>query len=154
MIAVTSASLRHKDISILRACSLQSRVFAYVPAFASYFRCWSSFACALGAPAALHAEDSTPLPAPQEWIVTLRANDGFAPNYEGSKDISPYVLPGLGIWRPNSIVGFSTPDEAPGFTLFDNGRLRGGLNGQMRGPRHQSDYRELNGIHDIDWRLR
>jgi len=86
-----------------------------------------------------------------EWIVTLRGNAGFAPNYDGSKDLSPYLLPGLSMRRPGSPVSFGAPDESPGLALWDNGFVKAGVTGRLRGPRHQSDYQELKGIHDIDW---
>ncbi len=101
----------------------------------------------------LHAESLTdPTPA-SGWIVTVRGNAGFSPNYDGSKDLSPYLLPGLSMRRPNSPVSFSAPDELPGFALYDNGFIKGGLTGRVRGPRQQSTYAELHGVHDIDWTI-
>jgi outer membrane scaffolding protein for murein synthesis (MipA/OmpV family) len=91
-------------------------------------------------------------PAPVSgWIVTVRANAGFSPNYDGSKDLSPYILPGLSMRRPNTPVAFSSPDQSPGFTLYDNGVFKAGLAGRIGGPRSTTDYAELKGVHDIDW---
>jgi len=92
--------------------------------------------------------DPTPVSG---WIVTLRANAGYSPNYDGSRDLSPYLLPGLGMRRPNSPAAFGAPDESPGFALYDNGFVKAGLSGRLRGPRLQSQYGELRGVHDIDW---
>lgn len=94
--------------------------------------------------------DPTPVSG---WIVTVRANAGFSPNYDGSKDLSPYLLPGLGMRRPDSPVAFGAPDESPGFALYDNGFVKAGLSGRLRGPRQQSLYPELHGVHDIDWTI-
>lgn len=94
--------------------------------------------------------DPTPVSG---WIVTLRANAGFAPDYEGARNLSPYLLPGLGMRRPDSPVAFGSPDEAPGFALLDQGWFKAGLSGRVRGPRQQQRYGELHGIHDIDWTL-
>jgi MipA family protein len=87
------------------------------------------------------------------WIVTVRANAGFSQTWDGSKNLSPFALPGLGMRRPGASVGFGAPDEAPGFALYDNGFLKAGLSGRLRGPRQQSSWGELHGIHDIDWTL-
>jgi outer membrane protein len=62
-------------------------------------------------------------------------------------------LPGLGMRRPGSSVAFGAPDEAPGFALYDNGVAKAGLSGRLRGPRLQSSWAELRGVHDIDWTL-
>lgn len=94
--------------------------------------------------------DPTPVSG---WIVTLRANAGFSPDYEGSRNLAPYLLPGLGMRRPDSPVAFGSPDEAPGFALVDEGWFKAGLSGRLRGPRQQERYSELHGIHDIDWTL-
>jgi MipA family protein len=92
--------------------------------------------------------DPTPVSG---WIVSLKGYAGYSPNYDGSKDLSPYLLPGLSMRRPNSPVSFGAPDESPGFTLYDNGSFKAGATGRLRGPRTQAQYGELHGIHDIDW---
>jgi outer membrane scaffolding protein for murein synthesis (MipA/OmpV family) len=106
--------------------------------------------CVLGAAPAAADNLTDPKPA-SEWIVTIRGNGGFAPNYPGSKDLSPYMLPGLSMRHPDSPVAFGAPDESPGFALWDNGFVKAGVTGRVAGPRQQHDYAELNGIHDIDW---
>jgi MipA family protein len=87
------------------------------------------------------------------WIVTVSAHGGFAPTWDGSKNLSPFLLPGLAMRRPGASVGFSAPDEAPGFALYDNGFLKAGVSGRLRGPRQQASWGELHGVHDIDWTL-
>ncbi|QGM46976.1 MipA/OmpV family protein [Methylocystis heyeri] len=100
------------------------------------------------------ADESMLDPAPVSgWIVTLRANAGFSPTWDGSKNLSPFLLPGLSMRRPGTTVGFGAPDEAPGFALYDNGVLKVGASGRLRGPRQQSQWGELHGIHDINWIL-
>ncbi len=94
--------------------------------------------------------DPTPVSG---WIVTVRANAGYAANYDGSKGVSPYALPGLGMRRPDTPVSFSAPDESPGFALYDNGFFKAGLTGRLRTPRSSATYTELRGIHDIDWTI-
>ncbi len=91
-------------------------------------------------------------PAPVSgWIVTVRANAGYAANYDGSRGVSPYILPGLSMRRPDSPVSFAAPDESPGFALYDNGFFKAGVTGRLRTPRSSATYTELHGIHDIDW---
>jgi MipA family protein len=87
------------------------------------------------------------------WIVTVSAHSGFAQTWDGSKNLSPFLQPGLSMRRPGASVGFAAPDEAPGFALYDNGFVKAGLSGRVRGPRHQSSWEELHGVHDIDWTI-
>lgn len=112
----------------------------------------AAFASVSAAPAGLAQSLTDPAPV-SGWIVTLRANAGVTPDYEGSRNLSPYLLPGLGMRRPNSPVAFGSPDEAPGFALVDQGWFKAGLSGRLRGPRQQERYGELHGIHDIDWTI-
>jgi len=94
--------------------------------------------------------DPTPVSG---WIVTVRAHSGFSPTWDGSKNLSPFLLPGLAMRRPGVSVGFGAPDEAPGFALYDNGVVKAGVSGRLRGPRLQSSWTELRGVHDVDWTL-
>jgi MipA family protein len=105
------------------------------------------------APVNARAESLTDPTPVSGWIVTVRANAGYAANYDGSKGVSPYVLPGLGMRRPDTPVSFSAPDESPGFALYDNGFFKAGLTGRLRTPRSSAMYTELRGIHDIDWTI-
>lgn len=122
--------------------TVQRPALSLLACFASL--CFAPLACAQS------LTDPTPVSG---WIVTLRANAGFAPDYEGARNLSPYLLPGLGMRRPDSPVAFGAPDEAPGFALVDEGWFKAGLSGRLRGPRQQDRYRELHGLHDIDWTI-
>lgn len=90
-------------------------------------------------------------PAAQGWTITLKANGGVSPAWEGSKDLSPYLLPGLSVRRAGSPLTFSAPDDSPGFALFDENWLKAGVVGKLKGPRRSADHAELRGVHDVDW---
>ena len=107
----------------------------------------AAVALLLAAPA--HAAESQS----SGWTITLKGNAGVSPAWEGSKDLSPYLLPGLSMRRIGSPQSFSAPDDAPGFALFDEGWLKAGVAGRLKGPRRSGDYAELRGVHDIDWTL-
>lgn len=97
----------------------------------------------------LHAND-----APSSgWTITVKGNVGVSPAWEGSKDLSPYLLPGLSVRRAGAPLSFSAPDDAPGFAILDEGWLKAGVAGRLKGPRRAGDYAELRGVHDIDWTL-
>ena len=89
----------------------------------------------------------------QGWTITLKGHVGVSPAWEGSKDLSPYLLPGLSARRAGAPLTFSAPDDAPGFALYDEGWLKAGVAGRLKGPRRASDNAELRGVHDIDWTL-
>lgn len=112
--------------------------------------------CCLAALVSVSAAKAESLADPKPvsgWIVTVSAHGGFSQTWEGSKNLSPFLLPGLSMRRPGASVGFSAPDEAPGFALYDNGFLKAGVSGRVRGPRQQSSWGELHGVHDIDWTI-
>ncbi|MFO1136247.1 MAG: MipA/OmpV family protein [Rhodoblastus sp.] len=90
-------------------------------------------------------------PGSQGWTITLKANGGVSPAWEGSNDLSPYLLPGLSVRRAGSAVTFSAPDDSPGFALFDENWMKAGVVGKLRGPRRSADYAALRGVHDVDW---
>ncbi len=89
----------------------------------------------------------------QGWTITLKANGGISPAWEGSKDLSPYLLPGLSVRRAGSPVTFAAPDDSPGFALFDENWLRAGVVGRLKGMRSSAEHSELRGVHDIDWTI-
>lgn len=100
------------------------------------------------APAA-HAGEATS----SGWTITLKANGGVSPAWEGSKDLSPYLLPGLSIRRAGTPLSFSAPDDSPGFAIFDENWLKAGVVGKLKGPRSSVEHSELTGVHDIDWTI-
>jgi len=107
----------------------------------------SALALVLASPA--FADDATS----GGWTITLKANGGISPAWEGSKDLSPYLLPGLSVRRAGSPVSFAAPDDSPGFALFDENWMRAGVVGKLKGRRSSGDHPELRGMHDIDWTI-
>ena len=125
--------------------ALQSRVLLmrFHPVRAAFFMALAT--TALVAPAAA-AEG-------QGWTITLKGNAGVSPAWDGSKDLSPYLLPGLSVRRAGTPLSFSAPDDAVGFALLDESWLKAGPVGRLRGPRQQTKHNELRGVHDIDWTI-
>jgi MipA family protein len=98
----------------------------------------ASFLAVLALSSSARAESLADPKPVSGWIVTVSAHTGFAPTWDGSKNLSPFLQPGLSMRRPGASVGFAAPDEAPGFALYDNGFVKAGLSGRVRGPRQQS----------------
>ncbi len=96
----------------------------------------------------LAAESASP-----GWTVTVRGNAGLSPAWEGSSDLSPFLVPGISIRRAGTPAAFSAPDDAPGIAIFDEKWLRAGPAVRLRGPRRSGDYSQLRGVQDIDWTL-
>lgn len=92
-------------------------------------------------------------PQSSAWTVTLKANGGVSPAWEGAGALSPYLLPGLGLRRAGAPLTFSAPDDSPSLALFDEGWLKAGPAGRLKGPRRSAEHARLKGVHDIDWTL-
>ncbi|MFV0279855.1 MAG: MipA/OmpV family protein [Rhodoblastus sp.] len=109
-------------------------------------------ALALASPLALSAAIASDR-ASQGWTITLKANAGMSPAWEGAKELSPYILPGLSVRRAGSPLTFSAPDDSAGFAIYDENWLKAGVVGKLKGPRRSSEHPELRGVHDIDWTI-
>jgi MipA family protein len=101
------------------------------------------------------------LPAPllaadqpsQGWTVTVRGNVGMSPAWEGSSDLSPFLVPGISIRRAGTAARFTAPDDAPGIAILDVDWLKAGPAARLKGPRQSGNYSQLRGMQDIDWTL-
>lgn len=91
--------------------------------------------------------------SPSDWTITVRGNAGLSPAWEGSQDLSPFLVPGISIRRAGTPAAFSSPDDAPGIAILDENWLRAGPAVRLKGPRRSGDYAELRGVQDIDWTL-
>jgi outer membrane scaffolding protein for murein synthesis (MipA/OmpV family) len=96
---------------------------------------------------------AAPEPLPEGWTVTIKGHVGMSPTWDGSKDLSPFALPGFSMRKAGTERSYSSPDDAISLALLDEGWLKAGPAGRLKGPRKQSEYRELRGVHDIDWTL-
>ncbi|MCC0002144.1 MAG: MipA/OmpV family protein [Methylobacteriaceae bacterium] len=94
-----------------------------------------ALALVLASSAAFAAE-----PSPQGWTITLKANGGVSPAWEGSGALSPYLLPGLSVRRAGSPLSFSAPDDSAGFAIFDENWLKAGVVGKLKGPRRSAQH--------------
>lgn len=95
----------------------------------------------------------TPALAADGWTVTIRGAGGVSPGWDGARDLTPFLLPGLSVRKAGAPTSFAAPDDAVGVALLDEGWLKAGPVGRLRGPRRQSQHAVLRGLHDIDWTL-
>jgi outer membrane scaffolding protein for murein synthesis (MipA/OmpV family) len=85
-----------------------------------------------------------------DWIVTLGAGLQYGPSYEGASKTGFSVVPSdFDIRRPGEPAGFSAPDDAFSYTLFDAHGFSFGPAADYRGGRSRSDERDLAGLHSI-----
>lgn len=90
-------------------------------------------------------------PSAAGWTVTLGAEGGVLPSYDGS---DRYVLrpsPLIDVRKAGTPPKFHSPREGIGFGLLDTGRFRVGPALKIRYPRHEGDDPDLRGLGDIGW---
>lgn len=85
------------------------------------------------------------------WIVTVRANVGAAPRFEGSDRSSLFAFPSLSIRRAGSPVRFSAPDDGLGIALYETPGFAVGPVVRYRAGRYTGDDRRLTGLDDVRW---
>jgi MipA family protein len=87
------------------------------------------------------------------WTITLKGNVGVSPAWDGSSQLSPYLIPSVSIRRAGSPLKFTAPDDAASFAIFDEGWLKAGPAARIKGRRNSGDYWQLWGVRNIDWTL-
>jgi outer membrane protein len=106
------------------------------------------FAALVGASPALAAE-----PSASAWTITLGAEGGVLPSYEGSDRYVLRPLPLFDVRKAGTPPKFHSPREGIGFGLFDTGRFRVGPALKIRFPRREGDDPDLRGLGDVGWGL-
>ena len=89
----------------------------------------------------------------QDWIVTLSADVSGAPAYDGARHWRPLLYPGVAVRRVGAPFEFSTPDDAFGPALFDNGWLKAGPVLAIKPSRSSAGNPELRGLHFLEWTI-
>ncbi|GLS17437.1 hypothetical protein GCM10007874_04520 [Labrys miyagiensis] len=96
---------------------------------------------------------SQPAAAP-DWIVTLGAGAQYGPSYEGASKTNFSVLPSdLDIRRAGEPEGFSAPDDAFTYSVFDSNGFSFGPAADFRAGRSRSDDRSLAGLHSLPFTI-
>jgi outer membrane protein len=90
------------------------------------------------------------LPSPAGlWTVTVGANGGAQPDFEGAKRDRFSASPIFSIHRVGSADRFTSPRDSASFALIDFGGFRAGPAGKLRPARTAASYSELNGLGDV-----
>ena len=93
-------------------------------------------------------------PAPvasRGWIVTVRANVGASPAFEGSNRTSLFAYPTLSVRRAGTQPRFSAPDDGIGIALYETPGFAVGPVVRYRAGRYTGDERRLAGLDDVRW---
>jgi outer membrane protein len=86
-----------------------------------------------------------------DWTVTIGARGAAVPVFEGSDEMRFRPLPIFSLRRAGTRSTWKAPDDGLRLGLLEHDRLRIGLAGDLRGPRDESDSRDLRGLGDVDW---
>jgi outer membrane scaffolding protein for murein synthesis (MipA/OmpV family) len=94
----------------------------------------------------------TPNPQPtSQWVVTLKGNAIFSPDYLGAKDYTLTPFPSLGIRRAGTPAAFAAPDDGIGIALLENQWFRFGPVARYRPGRYLDDDAKLFGLDKVPW---
>jgi outer membrane protein len=90
------------------------------------------------------------LPSPTGlWTVTIGANGGAQPDFEGARRYMFTASPIFSINRAGATDRFLSPRDGASFALFDYGGFRAGPVGKLKPARTAANYSELNGLGDV-----
>lgn len=96
------------------------------------------------------AADAAAAPLPEGWILTIGANMGLAPLYDGARTSGLAFSPNFDLRRVGEPADFSAPDDNFGVALFDFDGVRIGPVGAIREGR---PFGELPGLPGYPWAL-
>ena len=84
-----------------------------------------------------------------DWSLTLGAAGFVAPTYEGAKDMAISGVPVISLSRTGTAIRFSSRNDNPGFSVYDNGSFRIGPVGKLLWPRDSDSSNDLIGLKDV-----
>jgi len=84
-----------------------------------------------------------------DWSLTLGAAGFVGPRYEGGKGMALGGAPVISLSRTGPARLFTSRNDNPGFSLYDNGAFRIGPVGKLLWPRDASTSNDLTGLHDV-----
>uniref|UniRef100_A0A9E7ZRF1 MipA/OmpV family protein n=1 Tax=Bosea sp. NBC_00436 TaxID=2969620 RepID=A0A9E7ZRF1_9HYPH len=84
------------------------------------------------------------------WSLSLGAQAGFGPRYEGGRAMNFQPLPLVSLGRSGVGPAFTSQNDNPGFGLFDDGVIRAGPVGKLLFERNGSTD-HLRGLKSVPW---
>jgi MipA family protein len=117
---------------------------------------WTGLGMALlasGGAGAVESSSSTAKPAvqPYGWLLTIKGNVIYSPNFPGSKNYSFAVFPTLSLRRAEGPEKFTAPDDGVSLAIFGDSQWALGLVGRYQTGRYLANDRRLYGIQDAKW---
>ncbi|HEX4410419.1 MAG TPA: MipA/OmpV family protein [Xanthobacteraceae bacterium] len=109
----------------------------------------------LPAPAAPPSAPAAYAPPVPDWIVTIGAEGRIVPAWAGATDSKPALtgFPLFSVRKQGSPPDFPGARDSIGFSIFDIGPVKIGPAFKFIWKREAGDYRELNGLGDVDYAL-
>ena len=86
-----------------------------------------------------------------DWKLVLGATGMVAPDFEGASDMMFAVSPIISLGKAGPEARFTSRDDNISISLFDNGAVRGGLNGKILFSRDAGDSDDLTGLDPVRW---
>ncbi len=86
-----------------------------------------------------------------DWSLTVGVSTFAEPEFEGSSNYHFAVSPLISFSRQGTATRFSSRNDNISLGFVDTGNFRAGLTGKLLFGRDSSDYRDLRGLHDVDF---
>jgi outer membrane scaffolding protein for murein synthesis (MipA/OmpV family) len=86
-----------------------------------------------------------------DWSLTVGVSTYAEPEFEGASNYHVGVMPLVSFGRQGTTTRFSSRNDNISIGFVDTGNFRAGLTGKLIFPRDSSDYRDLRGLHDVDF---
>ncbi len=86
-----------------------------------------------------------------DWKLVVGATGMVAPDFDGAKDLMFSVSPIISLGKAGPEARFTSRNDDISFSLYDNGRVRAGINGKIIAQRDSADYWQLQGLDPVRW---
>jgi outer membrane scaffolding protein for murein synthesis (MipA/OmpV family) len=86
-----------------------------------------------------------------DWSLTVGVSTYAEPEFEGASSYHISAVPLVSFSRQGTATRFSSRNDNISIGFVDTGDFRAGLTGKFIFPRDSSDYRDLRGLHDVDF---
>ncbi len=88
-----------------------------------------------------------------DWYVSVGGAAFSAPRFEGANSRKLQFAPMFSVGKVGPAVRFSSRNDNPSVSLFDNGALRAGIVGKLVTKRDEGTDAELAGLSEVRWGL-
>lgn len=86
-----------------------------------------------------------------DWSLTVGVSTYAEPEFEGASGYHLGAVPLVSFSRQGTATRFSSRNDNVSLGFVDTGDFRAGLTGKLLFPRDSGDYRDLRGLHDVDF---